>query len=67
MNVRTLAIDVATTMRSERDEFTCQACLGAFRKAWTDEEALAESASLFPDEDDMAVVCDDCWKELGLD
>jgi len=46
------------------DTFTCALCHETFDKAWSDEEALAESHDLWPQEHidgvDMDVVCDDC-------
>jgi hypothetical protein len=55
--------------------FTCANCGGTFDKAWSDEESDAEAERLFGVKDahsklgdgDMAIVCDDCWKAMGLD
>ena len=33
------------------ESYTCENCGGTFRKAWSDEEAQAESESLFPPQD----------------
>jgi hypothetical protein len=58
------------------DEFQCASCKRIFKKVTTDEEADAEALRLFGVEgssaklgdgpDDMAIVCDDCWKAMGL-
>lgn len=47
--------------------FVCDACHGEFPQAWTDEEALAESETLFGkmSESERAVVCDDCFIEMS--
>ena len=49
-----------------KDFFTCEECNNRFRKAWSDEEMLEESARLFPmlQENERAVVCDDCFNIL---
>lgn len=49
------------------DEYRCAVCGGVFTKGWSDEEAKAEAATLFqqqPETHDMAVVCDDCFKQM---
>jgi hypothetical protein len=45
------------------DEFRCAVCRNVYRKAWSDEEALAEAESVFTPAElqDAAPVCDDCW------
>lgn len=47
-------------------EFTCSLCGGSFTVAWTDEQARAEAAENFPgvSVDQMAVVCDVCFREV---
>lgn len=49
-------------------DFTCAECGGTFPKARSDDEAMAEYETrdvLTPLEgDDLAVVCDDCFKSL---
>jgi hypothetical protein len=49
------------------NEYKCAACGGVFEKGWSDEEALAELDATFgvPVED-CALVCDDCYREMGL-
>jgi hypothetical protein len=48
--------------------YTCAVCRGRFEKAWSDDEAAAESRARFrtdiQDDPTMAVVCDDCFKTL---
>jgi hypothetical protein len=53
--------------------YTCGECGGTYEKTRSDEEALAETATLFAgeyaSEDDLAMVCDDCWnamRSIGL-
>jgi hypothetical protein len=48
------------------DTFTCAACGDTFNKEWSDEEAKAEAAKKFPNDSDMVVVCDDCYRGMGL-
>jgi hypothetical protein len=44
-------------------------CRGVFEKAWTDEEALAEMATVFPVEtaarEPFAIVCDACYQRIA--
>jgi hypothetical protein len=57
--------------------FTCENCGEVFENESTDEEADAEAERLFgvknahskvgDGDDDMAIVCEDCWKLMGLD
>lgn len=49
--------------------FTCAACGGTFPKAWSEAEAEAEAVAVWGVEDamtadGMAIVCDDCYREL---
>ena len=46
--------------------FTCDACGGTFDSEWTDEVAAAEHEERWgvPPDEDAAVVCDECYKEL---
>jgi hypothetical protein len=48
---------------------TCERCGGEFETDWSDAEALAESQALFGKKppEDLALVCDDCWKLLGFE
>lgn len=48
------------------NEYTCEACKGVFTKGWSDGEAAAESRVNFGDlpKDDMAIICDDCYRAL---
>lgn len=50
------------------NECRCAQCGVVFEKAWSDEEARAEqNANGFNDmaEDDLCVVCDDCYQEIA--
>ncbi len=54
---------------NKNNEYTCALCGGVFKKGWPDEEAQAESKKLWgniPDED-MELVCDDCFKKCSPD
>lgn len=47
--------------------YQCEACKKTFEfeSDWTEEEAVAEYESAFAgDDDDKAVVCDDCYQEM---
>lgn len=51
------------------DTFTCANCGETYEKAWSDEEAAAEAAELFPslditDPEEAPVVCDSCFKHI---
>lgn len=48
------------------NEYKCAACHGVFEKGWSDEEARAERRNIFPDaqDDDCAVVCDNCFHDM---
>lgn len=50
------------------NEYQCTLCKGVFEKAWSEEEALTELGETFPGvgTDDCALVCDDCYKAIGL-
>lgn len=52
-------------MSSQR-EYTCAECGKTFTTAWSDEEANAEAAKNFPTMpiEEMAVVCDDCYRAI---
>lgn len=47
-------------------EFYCEACKGTFEKARSDEEAMSEflAGPFFIHGDSVAVICEDCYKEL---
>jgi DNA-directed RNA polymerase subunit RPC12/RpoP len=42
--------------------YTCARCGGRFTKGRSDEEAAAESRAIWGPQDDLAVVCEDCWE-----
>jgi len=46
--------------------YTCARCGGTFGKGWSDEEAATEAAGSFTavELEEVAVVCDDCYKEF---
>ena len=49
-------------------QFQCDECGGIYDKTWSDDEAQEESVALFGalPRDELAVVCDDCFKAMGL-
>jgi hypothetical protein len=51
----------------ETKYFKCENCNNTFEKGWSDKEAKAEMKKnkfdKYP-EDEMAIVCDDCYKKL---
>jgi hypothetical protein len=49
------------------ESFTCANCGGAFRKNRSDEEAMAETESIFSQAEiksGVAIVCDDCFNSF---
>ena len=48
------------------DTFTCEQCGLSFVKAWTDKEAEAEALAEYGDLEDMAIICDNCWRKMGF-
>lgn len=50
------------------NEYECAVCHGVFETGWSDEEATAELGETFPGigKQDCAIVCDDCYKAMGL-
>ena len=50
------------------NEYRCAACKGVFEKGWSEDEAVAELGQAFPDFEpgECEVVCDDCYKAMGL-
>ena len=56
-------------MANKNDEiFTCTKCGDTFTMEWSNEEAKAEFKENFgkemSDEDDICILCDDCYKEF---
>lgn len=49
-----------------RESYTCENCGGTFTKIWSDEEAWAESESLYPAQDleETGIVCDNCFRQI---
>ena len=52
------------------DEYRCANCKEVFKKIQSDEDAIEEATKNFPDEveanQNMAVICDDCFKKMEL-
>ena len=48
------------------ETFTCEYCKETFDNAWSEEEAKAEALEAFGTLEDMAVICDPCWKKMGF-
>lgn len=46
------------------NQYQCENCGGIFEKVRSDEEAQAEAEQEFPGETDLAIVCDECYKEI---
>lgn len=51
------------------NEFTCSVCGNTYEKGRSDEEAVEELSTHFPgfEVEDCDVVCDNCFKQMGLD
>jgi hypothetical protein len=50
-----------------KNEFTCCVCGNTYEKSWSDEEAKEEFSEVFKsefNEENTAVVCDDCYKQM---
>ena len=47
-------------------KYKCEECGKTFKQGWSDEEAKQEAKDTFGIKDcyDMAVVCDDCYKQI---
>lgn len=48
------------------DTYKCAECSETFEKGWSDEEAIGEAEAVLGtyDEENMAVVCDDCYQKI---
>ncbi len=49
----------------EKDEFRCAACGNIYKKGWSDDEMMKESADIWgriPEEDGI-LICDDCFNK----
>lgn len=48
------------------DEYQCDMCGGVYTKRWSEQEARAETQSYWPGtpQEELAVVCDDCWQKI---
>jgi hypothetical protein len=54
-------------MSIDASQYKCGLCHGVFEKCISDDEAWAEAKELWdidPDDDDAAIVCDDCFKGM---
>jgi len=51
---------------SNNNSYTCAMCHQTYDKAWSDDEAMQETTSYWPNiaAEDCAVVCDDCFKKI---
>ena len=46
------------------NEYECEGCHRVLEKTWTDQQAMEEAtANGFADED-LAIVCDDCYRQI---
>lgn len=59
-------VEAETPAKEASDEYTCKKCGGTFKKAWSDEEAIAETMAVHGVDSTtgMDVVCDDCYREI---
>lgn len=50
----------------QSNQYRCALCHNVYEKAWNDDEALAETASYWPavPQEQLTVVCDDCWEKI---
>ena len=55
-----------TPEQRDSNTYTCARCGQTFTKARTDDECRAELESFFGfvPEDDIAIICDDCFQEI---
>jgi len=53
-------------MPEQGNDYTCAECGETFEKGWSDEDADLEKQTLWDNlqEDQSAVICDDCFNEL---
>jgi len=50
-----------------KEQYTCAMCEQTFSKGWSDEEAKSELDETFSiSVEECVIVCDDCYKKLGL-
>ncbi len=50
----------------KKNEYQCASCNNIYEKGWSDEEAEAEMKDLWGNlpKEEMAIVCDDCFKGI---
>lgn len=55
-----------TDKKNPSSYYQCAECNGSFERGWSEEEAMAESKSLFGEipKKEQVVVCDNCFKSL---
>ncbi len=46
------------------NEYRCACCGEVYEKGRSDEEAMEECEEIFGDTNDVAIVCDDCWRVM---
>lgn len=58
-----------TKKKLRPNEYECAACHKVYTKGVSDEEALAEAASIFPTVpiEDTSLVCEDCFQKMMAD
>jgi DNA-directed RNA polymerase subunit RPC12/RpoP len=49
-------------------EFKCALCEQTFTTKWSEEEAKAEFAEVFPNDniEETELVCEDCYRKIGF-
>ena len=50
----------------KENEFECSVCHNIYEKEWTEEEAREEQKDNGFEHLDCDIVCDDCYKKLGI-
>lgn len=55
---------ITTKVDPSPDTYQCFMCKGVFEFGWTDKEAEAEREANGWSDEDCAVVCDDCYKDV---
>jgi hypothetical protein len=48
----------------KENEFQCSKCHGVFEKGWADEKAKAEAEQLWEPNQNMVLICDDCFQKF---
>jgi hypothetical protein len=52
----------------KQETFRCDGCQRVLKKGWSDEDAVREMQTLYPEADpsETLIYCDDCIDDLGL-